>query len=102
MITIKFTEKPDYLRVEAKGHSLFEKKGKDVICASVSVLLQSWPVWEKELAGVDTRIESKNGYFNAIINGLNEKALLFFYALRLSLEILETQYPENIKILREG
>ena len=101
MITIKITEKSDYLRVEAEGHSLFEKKGKDIVCASVSVLLQSWYLWEKELAGVDMKVELRSGYFNAILTCLNEKVLLFFYALKLSLKIMEAQYPENIKLLRE-
>lgn len=101
MINIKIKEENGILELEAWGHALFDSKGRDIVCASVSVLLQSWVLWERELCGVDLKEAKEEGYLKVVVTEMNEMAKLFFTALKLSLSVLRNQYPEYIKLILE-
>lgn len=101
MITVSFNNSKDFIEVRALGHSLFDKKGKDIVCASVSVLLQSWCLSESELCGAVIEKEQAPGQFRAKIKDCKTGEMLLFKSLVLSLLTLEHQYPENIRIEME-
>ncbi len=97
MIKIKIN-KNDNLFIEAMGHALFDEKGKDIVCAAVSTLLQSWLIGIDELCKVLSEVEKKSGHMKVRIFELNEKVELLTQNLVLSLKVLENQYKEIIKV----
>ncbi len=86
------------LAVEAEGHALFDKRGRDIVCSSVSILLESWYLSEKELCEADIKLLKNSGFFKAELFEFDEKEKLLFDSLVLSLLVLENQYKENIKV----
>lgn len=101
MITIRISGNDPQFCIEAQGHALFDKKGKDVVCAAVSTLLQSWLIGTQQLCGTLVQSEQKSGYFIAYANISNDQEELLYRSLYLGLVILEQQYPQNIKVTRE-
>lgn len=97
MIGIKIN-KDDILTLEAKGHSFFDVKGKDIVCAAVSILIQSWLIGIMELCRVKVEEDRKDGFLSVKVIELNESVKLLTQNLVLSLKILEQQYRENIKV----
>ena len=103
MIDIKINIRQN-IEIEARGHSLFDSKGKDIVCASVSVLLQSFVLSIKELTESELTEEREEGYLRVNVkNHLGDTALLF-NSLILSLNVIANEYPHNVKltILKES
>jgi hypothetical protein len=101
MISVSFKKDKNELEVGANGHALFDKKGRDIVCASVSVLIQSWCLSEKELCRADIDIVRDYGSIRAKIKNYDQDELLLYKSLLLNLKALERQYPRNIKINAE-
>lgn len=97
-----------FKQVIANGHALFDTKGKDIVCASISTLLQSWiiglryalPLQEK----TQITMQKKEGFlqFGVISKALSpkecEQILLIFKVFYLSLKEIEKDYPQSIRI----
>lgn len=97
-VRIKITDKA--VKIDAKGHALFDKKGRDIVCAAVSTLLQSWFLSEKELC--EASVEAKQDKsFSAVMTNYGEKERLLLDSLILSLNVLRNQYAEHIKVTVE-
>lgn len=71
MISILFDD--ENLEVKADGHAKYAVKGYDIVCASVSCLIENYEVYEK-----------------------NKEVYDF---LKFSLKNLEESYPSNIRIV---
>ncbi len=89
------------MEVHAQGHALFDKKGKDIVCASASVLLENWCLSEKELCRTKIEMIREKGFLKARIVDGNKEDLLLFKSLALGIMALAEQYPENIKVIVE-
>lgn len=100
MIEIKLIVKPDSFTVEVKGHSLFDNKGKDLVCCAVSTLLQSWQLSTQGLLGIEVEAKQDKDSFQAVAQR-TDKSQLLFESLSLSLKMLAKQYRKNIKISLE-
>lgn len=98
MVTVRIKNDEDSIEVRAAGHALFDKKGTDIVCASISVLLESWYLSEKELCGADIKLDQAPGRLDAKISNYKGEQLLLFKSLVLSLKALENQYPQNLRI----
>ena len=82
MITIKYTDSC----IKATGHANFAEPGKDVVCAAVSILLQTL-----ELRGKATKSKG-----NMIVHTEDKDALqLIVEGLRL----ISSNYPENVEVI---
>ena len=103
MIEIKIDIRRN-IDIEARGHSLFDVKGKDIICASVSVLLQSYVLSIKELTDSELTEEKDEGYLRVSVKNHLGDAMLLFNSLILSLNVIAREHPENVKltILKES
>lgn len=105
MVTVRIKIADKAVKIEAKGHALFDRKGRDVVCAAVSTLLQSWFLGEKELCEAPVEAEQKqgsgNGRFSAVMRNYGEKEKLLLDSLILSLNVLQNQYGEHIKVTVE-
>ncbi len=97
-VRIKITDKA--VKIDAKGHALFDKKGRDVVCAAVSTLLQSWFLGEKELCEASVEAKQDKG-FSAVMTNTGERERLLLDSLILSLNVLGNQYAKQIKVTVE-
>ncbi len=96
MIEIEIDERAH--RVVAQGHALFDIKGRDIVCAAVSVVLQGWVVGTQLLCKQDVQVEKQKDRWEAVLNSLDEQSLLLWKNMILMLDILARQYPENIRL----
>ena len=94
---IKVVYNKDFKNLKITGHVGYADKGKDIVCASASSII---------LSSINLAIEfnSEVKYTDdlnkiEIINNTNdENVQKVFSNMILSLEELEKQYPDNIKI----
>lgn len=94
---IKVVYNKDFKNLKITGHAGYADKGKDIVCASASSII---------LSSINLAIEfnSEVKYTDdlnkiEIINNTNdENVQKVFSNMILSLEELERQYPDNIKI----
>ncbi len=100
MITVSILSTGNGFSVEADGHALFDKKGQDLVCCSVSTLLQSWLTACQKLAKVETEYRIKSGHLKAN-TGMSVETVILTQSLVLNLGILQNQYPENLKVSSE-
>jgi len=102
MIEIDFPP-PDgcQLKLTVKGHSGSENSGRDVVCASVSALLQTFVV------GVETEVDGKvfgtyeSGNCDLIIKVPDEKQSLFKSVseiFRFGFRKIAESYPEHVEV----
>ncbi len=92
-------------KIKISGHSGFSKKGEDIVCAGVSVLVYSAYLSFKNIADVDaTYIDNKNNKDNASLsiiyrntNTVGELRGITMY-LVVGLKAISKEYIKNIKL----
>lgn len=93
-------------RVYAKGHSLYAKKGMDIVCAGVSAILQT------AVLGLDAHlpkgrflVSSKDGMLDIKIGKLGDeeaKATVILETMLLGLKCIEHDHPAYVRIIERG
>ena len=91
-----------YCRVEVSGHANAAPRGKDLVCAAVSTLVQTFAGWAEEQGKkgkleTDVRMEEGRAVIAASAGIYQMERLLgCFEVIRFGLENLARQYPEYI------
>jgi hypothetical protein len=87
---------------KAKGHCGYAERGKDIVCAGVSTLLQlpfiSLKSYDEEVSEKFNIAVSKGNLETKIPNEYPQAIL---EAMVAGLEEMECQYPENVRITEE-
>lgn len=100
MINIVF--KPNTLELSVKGHANYDKKGKDIICAAVSVLfytlhtalihsidmLKEEPVFRDEEGDGFISCKPKEEYKGNISRS--------YWTILVGMEVIAEEYPEHV------
>ena len=88
-----------------KGHSGYAASGADIVCAAISILTYAF---QRLCIELDSRnklqinlLEIKDGETRLIISDPVNITYNSFWMIRASLESLEENYPENVKIYLE-
>lgn len=101
MIKIKVTSKQGALKqISISGHALYDDYGKDIVCAAVS---SSVITTVNGIMNLDSSlIDFENNQDGLVIQVLkkNKTADILLKNMLSLLEELETQYTENIKIIK--
>lgn len=103
MITVEIIKNNDAInRITLKGHALFDEVGKDIVCASATTAAIITANAIERLHGTASiRSEADNGRIDLLIKDtMNETIQTLLRNLIVSLEELETQYSDYIKILK--
>ncbi len=90
MIVLSLNESELHYYVQAKGHSKNE-----IICASVSVLLETWRLAEMSLEKQDILYE--DGFMEATVSKSPISQILFTQ-LCIGLSAIQKKYPQDISI----
>ena len=97
-IIIRKSENGEYKGFTCKGHSGFAVRGKDIVCASVSVLVINAINSMEKLAGEDMEIETEEsaGIIRCRVRQtLSEKGKLLMDSMMLGLLQIEEQYGKK-------
>lgn len=97
MTRIDYSVTEDKFDIEIRGHAGYAAMGNDIVCAAISVLIQTLMLhMEKVTEEWDALME--NGY--AHVKGKGEKAVASFETILTGLRAMENQYPQYITISR--
>ena len=98
MISVKY-EDGDVKVIELSGHSGYAERDKDIVCAAASsISITSFKAIEKFIDKDEYTIIEKDGYIRVTINNSSKEVLLLIDNLFETLEELELQFPNYIKI----
>ena len=99
MIKAAFFNEGDFLTgFEIKGHSGYSEAGSDIICASVSSAAFMAANTITDVIGLDADITlNDDGFFKFKVKPVPQ-AQATLRGLKLHLEALSQDYPENIKL----
>ncbi len=99
MTTVTFYKSNDiYTGFEAKGHASFDSYGKDIVCASISVLMINTINSIEELCkGSFDQTENENeGILGIRLHGTEDKDIqLLIRSLKLGLDGICSEYGEK-------
>ena len=94
---IKVVYNNGYKNLKITGHAGYADKGKDIVCASASSIILSSLNLAIEF-NKDVKYTDDLNKIEIINNTNDENVTKVFSNMILSLEELERQYPDNIKI----
>ena len=103
MTKIKFYKYDNkYFKIEATGHTGYAESGNDILCSSVSSILQSGALGLKKVLKLNPKIENTiDGYISIELpincDKLNDAQVLFLTMLE-SIKDLESGYSRYIKL----
>jgi hypothetical protein len=108
-VTVKYKHK-NIVSIEANGHANFKRKGKDIVCAAVSVLMQTAVEGLVTVAKIDQIIfesEEKTAYMYielpiGLTDVQNEHAGVILDTITIGLQGIANAYPKNMKLYKEG
>lgn len=97
MIRVTFYKSSDhYVAFVANGHSHFDVKGKDIVCAAVSSLVQHTArILHDRCKSV---IKKSGGRFEVFLKEHSDLSDLLIDELHRSLSDLQGQFPENLSV----
>jgi uncharacterized protein YsxB (DUF464 family) len=93
MISLILNETPDFYIIKATGHS--GKQNESIVCASVSILFETWRL--TEIALQSTPITVGDGILEASVMKTPISQILFTQ-LCIGSQALQKQYPSEISL----
>lgn len=98
MVTVKIHKDKDiYTGYEIEGHAQYAESGKDIVCASISLIGQSTLVGLLKLDKVLWEIVM-HGYMSIKIKEPNKETNLLMEILIDVANSIANQYPNNVKV----
>ncbi len=80
------------------GHAGFADSGNDIVCAAVSTAVNMTANGITEIASLDAAVNVKQNEVQLKLKQASKEGALFLQSMRLQMEILQEQYPKNIRI----
>ncbi|MGL5439286.1 MAG: ribosomal-processing cysteine protease Prp [Filifactoraceae bacterium] len=107
MIKILITKnsKNQITEISGTGHADYEKYGKDIVCAAVSILFQSTLIGLTEVVKVEVEYEMSEAHMlirPKFDNDKNQFINALLDTLEVSLEGILKEYPRYLNITRGG
>ena len=90
MIQVTYNEVGDEMILRAEGHAGYAEKGKDIVCAAVSVLMQTLA------CSVGTCMGNDGKGFSVVCKKSNDN-IAKFELVTDGLALLQREYPENVR-----
>lgn len=92
MIQVTYNEADDEMILRAEGHAGYAEKGKDIVCAAVSVLMQTLA------CSVGTCMGNDGKGFSVVCKKSNNN-IAKFELVTDGLVLLQREYPENVRYI---
>ncbi|MBP7283843.1 MAG: ribosomal-processing cysteine protease Prp [Leptospiraceae bacterium] len=103
IIEIKKDKKGNYTGLKSEGHApdSFGKQGTNVLCAAVSVLVQTLYLHLKIMSNVSHETIRK-GFLSLEVSETNKDTNLTFEVIMTGIHNLFKQYPEEIQLVESN
>lgn len=105
MINILLTSKDDeFIKLKVYGHSMYDISGRDIVCAAVSIMVQSVIVGLKEVisSNFEYSIDEKHAYVMVDISRYDDdnkgKAQILFRTFKCTIDKLLLDYKKYIEM----
>ena len=95
-----YLEQNNIKKICVQGHANYADSGKDIVCAGISVLLQTGALASKKLLGKEILKECSDGkLIIEVPDNVNDDNLqLILQTIIVGLKDIESGYPKNLKI----
>lgn len=93
MTVATFYESDKMIHIKLKGHADYGQMGEDIVCAGVSILVQSLV---NAAEGVD--FEERDGVITQVVMPKSQYNLGMLDMMRGGMEMLSEEYPDNVSI----
>ncbi|SHJ82362.1 ribosomal-processing cysteine protease Prp [Paramaledivibacter caminithermalis] len=105
-INIRRNKKNDIESFSVEGHADFDEFGKDIVCASVSILTQTAVLALYEVGNIDVTYEMNDGWLSCQIpcnidSNQREKANIILDTMLIGIKGTLEMYPEYIQLQDE-
>ena len=102
-VVINRTKQNKIQSFEISGHALFDKRGKDIVCAGVSAVSVGAINAVHELTGVTPEIDHDSGLLRCVVpedlpEDTSGKVQLLLEGMIVALRTIEVDYGKNIKM----
>ena len=102
MTEARFDYNGDIRKVEITGHANYDEKDKDIVCAGISMLSQTYMYFIQDLEpkgkAVMISLLMSDGNFFMCSRAKSPEAEAAFEMLRSGLSALADTYPDNLKV----
>lgn len=95
MTNINYYTTDEGFAIKAEGHAGYARAGADIVCAAVSMLLQTLAYRIMDIT-LRYNFDIKSGYF--YLDCDTAEGLEAFRTILTGLEALESEYPKHIRI----
>lgn len=90
----------DDLRITIEGHANYAPLGQDIVCASISTLVQVLIKCIEEMTEDKIEYSIRPGMVDIKFRDLSEKAQLLVSSFFIGAQMIAEQYPNNVKIVQ--
>lgn len=87
-------------RITVKGHANYAQLGQDIVCASVSTLVQVMIASIEQMTDDKIEYSIQPGMVDIKFGNLSEKAQLLVSSFFIGAQMIAEQYPNNVKIVQ--
>lgn len=94
---IVITGHDDY-RITIKGHANYAPLGQDIVCASVSTLVQVLIKCIEDMTEDKIEYSIRPGMVDIKFGNLSEKAQLLVSSFFIGAQMIADQYPNNVRL----
>ena len=84
--------------ISIRGHANYAERGKDIVCAAVSALVQTMIQSIEELTADKIQYSMQPGTVDIKFGNLSEQAQLLVDSFFVGLRLIADEYPENVAI----
>ena len=98
------TENDRIISVESKGHAGFARRGKDIVCSAISILMINTVNSIKSFTEdkIEVKSDQEKGEISFFLSeDYSGKTELLLKSLLLGLSEIEEEYPKNLRIYTE-
>lgn len=84
------------------GHADYAEHGKDIVCAAISTLLQTFVASVEALTGDSLKTEITAGYATVEYENLSEHAQALLDSFFIGIGMIAEEYPKHVRLTRRG
>lgn len=85
--------------VSIKGHAEYAPHGQDIVCAAVSALTYTLVASIEQLTTDKIKYVMSSGSTDIHYGNLSEAALLLVDSFFVGIKAIESQYPDNVRVI---
>ena len=85
-------------RITIKGHANYAPLGQDIVCASVSTLVQVMIASIEQMTDDKIEYSIQPGMVDIKFGNLSEKAQLLVSSFFIGAQMIADQYPNNVRL----